>query len=61
MGAAEYIVRARESIEMAESMPLKERAMLLETADAWLRLARIAAADEARAVPDMPDDDDKPK
>jgi len=60
MGAAEYVKHARECMEIAETVPLKDRAMLLDIADAWLRLARIAAADEAKAAPDKPGGD-KPK
>jgi hypothetical protein len=51
MSARDYLRRAQECIEMAESMGIKDQPKLLEIADAWLRLARIAAADESSDEP----------
>jgi hypothetical protein len=52
MSAADYIKHANECMDLAHTLSQTERAVLLDIADAWLRLARIAAADEAKMAPD---------
>jgi hypothetical protein len=41
--ATEYLQRARECADLAETLKSEDRAKLLEIADAWLRLAKIDA------------------
>ncbi len=48
MSVTEYLNRARECAALADKMNSKDKAALLEIAEAWLKLASDAA-DKARA------------
>jgi hypothetical protein len=48
MSVTEYLNRARECAALADRMSAKDKAALLEIAEAWLKLASDAA-DKAKA------------
>jgi len=52
MNAAEYLRRAQDCMEIARSVQPDDKPKLFDIADAWLRLARVAALNDDPAESD---------